>query len=102
MGLVGRRGLTGLRHLLEVLCPSSLVDRDVRWDRSARRHPIGTAHAMHGSTTVEPQPVPGTDIAEARLVWIGPDDRGIDLGMVALDLDDAVAIVHVMPTDLRR
>ena len=45
--------------------------------------------------------MPSTDVADARLVWIGPDDRGIELELVALDLGDAVVIIHVMPTDLR-
>ena len=53
MGLVGGRGLTGLRHLHDVLCHSKLVGRDVQWSLSAR-HRIGKAHAMHVITTVEP------------------------------------------------
>ncbi len=57
---------------------------------------------MHVITTVKPQAVPATDVADARLVWIGPDDRGIEMEIVALDLDDAVVILHVMPTGLRR
>jgi len=36
------------------------------------------------------------------LVWIGSDDRGIELEIVAMDLPDAVVVIHVMPTDLRR
>jgi len=36
------------------------------------------------------------------LVWIGEDDRGIELEIVALDLGDAIVVVHVMPTALRR
>ena len=57
---------------------------------------------MHVITTVEPQAVPATEVSDARLVWIGLDDRGIELETVALDLDEAVVIIHVMPTDLRR
>lgn len=38
----------------------------------------------------------------ARLVWIGADDRGIELEIVALDLPDAIVVIHVMPTALRR
>ena len=57
---------------------------------------------MHVVTTVEPQAVPATEVAGARLVWIGLDDRGIELEIVALDLDEAVVIIHVMPTGLRR
>jgi hypothetical protein len=40
--------------------------------------------------------------ADARLVWIGMDDRGIELEIVALDMEEAVVVIHVMPTYLRR
>ena len=94
--------MSGLRHLPDFLCHTKSVGRDIRWYRSARRHRIGKAHAMHVITTVDPQAVPATDVADARLVWLGPDDRGIELEIVALDLDEAVVVIHVMPTGLRR
>ncbi|MGI8717849.1 MAG: hypothetical protein ACR2JN_08475 [Lapillicoccus sp.] len=78
------------------------MDRAVRWFRSARRHRIGKVHAMHVITTCDPTAVAATDSVDARLVWIGSDDRGIELEIVALDLPDAVVVIHVMPTDLRR
>ncbi len=67
-----------------------------------RRHRIGKAHAKFVIDSVVPDHVPMTATADARLVWIGEDDRGIELEIVALDLDDAVVVVHVMPTALRR
>lgn len=57
---------------------------------------------MHVIDTVEPTAVPATDIVDARLVWIGPDDRGIELEIVALDLPEEWLVIHVMPTALRR
>jgi hypothetical protein len=30
------------------------------------------------------------------------DDRGIELEIVALDMEEAVVVIHVMPTYLRR
>ena len=84
------------------LCYIIRVDRVVRWYRTARRHRVGKAHAMHVITTTTPDQVPASDTADARLVWIGPDDRGIELEIVALDLDDAIIVIHVMPTSLRR
>ena len=78
------------------------VDRIVRWYRSARRHRIGKAHAMHVISSVEATPVAASDIADARLIWIGRDDRGVELEIVALDRDDAIVVIHVMPTSLRR
>ncbi len=52
--------------------------------------------------SVVPQRVAATATADARLVWIGEDDRGIELEIVVLDLDDAVVVIHVMPTAMRR
>jgi hypothetical protein len=78
------------------------VVRVVRWYRSARRHRIGKARAMYVINSVEPEHVPATATTDARLVWIGDDDRGVELEIVALDLPDAVVIIHVMPTSLRK
>lgn len=57
---------------------------------------------MHVIISTEPVRVPASETSDARLVWIGLDDRGIELEIVALDLDDAVVVIHVMPTSLRR
>jgi hypothetical protein len=78
------------------------VGRTLRWYSSARRHRIGKAHAMFVIDSVVPDHVPATATADARLVWIGDDDRGIELEIVALDLNDAIVVVRVMPTALRR
>ncbi len=57
---------------------------------------------MHVIRSVEPSHVPASSSSDARLVWIGTDDRGIELEIVALDREDAVVVIHVMPTRLRR
>lgn len=74
----------------------------VLWYRSARRHRVGRTHALHVMTTSDPTVVPATAAYDERLVWIGVDDRGIELEIVALVLVDAVVVIHVMPTALRR
>ncbi len=84
------------------MCYNIRVEREVRWYRSARRHRIGKAHAMHVITTTEPIAIPATTTLDARLVWIGKDDRGLELAIVALDLPEAIIVIHVMPTDLKR
>lgn len=48
------------------------------------------------------RPTPATPTLDARLVWVGKDDRGIELEIVALDLPDAIVVIHVMPRELRR
>jgi hypothetical protein len=57
---------------------------------------------MYVINTTEPVRIPATSKVDARLVWIGGDDRGIELEIVALDLPEAIVVIHVMPTDLRR
>jgi hypothetical protein len=69
------------------------LDRTIRWYRSARRRRIGKAHPLHVILTTTPVPVPA-DAAS--------DDRGTELKVVALDLPDAVVVIHVMPTASRR
>ena len=51
---------------------------------------------------MSPVAVAATDATDARLVWIGADDRSAELEIVALDLDNAAVVIHVMPTALRR
>lgn len=78
------------------------MDRVVRWYRSARRHRIGKAHALYVIATTEPTAVPPAEGRDPQLYWLGLDDRGIELEIVALDLADAVVVIHVMPTTLRK
>jgi hypothetical protein len=45
--------------------------------------------------------VPAEEGLDQRLVWVGEDDRGVELEIVALDLPDLVVVIRVMPTALR-
>lgn len=72
------------------------------WFRSARRHRIGKAHARYVMAHKQPSQVPASENLDARLVWLGEDDRGVELEIVALDLEERVVVIHVMPTGLRR
>jgi hypothetical protein len=65
-------------------------------------HRIGKTPAMHVINNNEPALVAATGQLDARLIWIGEDDRGVELEIDALDRPDAVVVIHVMPTDLRR
>lgn len=51
---------------------------------------------------MEPTLIPANERFDARLVWIGPDDRGVELEVVALDLPEEIVVIHVMPTELKR
>lgn len=74
----------------------------VRFARSARKHRVGRAHAMHVIETSPPRDVPAAGEFDPRKVWLGLDDRGVELEIVAVVLPGELLIVHVMPTALRR
>lgn len=74
---------------------------EVRWSQSSRRHRIGRAHARHVMSMVEPTAAV-TTAGSAALLWIGMDDRGVELEIVAAVLPDLYLVIHVMPTALRR
>jgi transcriptional/translational regulatory protein YebC/TACO1 len=70
----------------------------IRVTRSARKHKIGNAHILAAMRAAgEPIGVPGTD----RLVYVGLDDRGVELVVIAVpdNRDPAgLAVIHAMPT----
>lgn len=57
---------------------------------------------MHDITATDPVNIAAHSGLDARLVWVGVDDRGIELEIIALDLPQAIIVIHVMPTALRR
>lgn len=74
---------------------------EIRFTRSARRHRIGVARALHVMFSIEPTLIDATEIADARLTWLGEDDRGLRLEIIALVLPDLLLVIHVMPNDFR-
>ncbi|WP_203981733.1 hypothetical protein [Sphaerisporangium rufum] len=82
---------------------SDTITRMSRFYRSARKHRIGRAHALHVVRSGPPVVVPAADPRlEDRWVWIGPDDRGIELEVIGILAEKYLVILHVMPTALRR
>jgi len=50
----------------------------------------------------EPERVPADGDLDGRLLWVGPDDRGIVPEVIAVDLPDYLLVIHAMPVALRR
>jgi len=50
----------------------------------------------------EPISVPSDEELQVRLLWIGTDDRGPELEVVAIVELDQLLVIHVMPTQFRR
>ena len=68
----------------------------------ANRRRSGRVHALQVIKTVVPTDVFATDYLDARKVWIGADDRGMELEIVAVALQAELLVIHVMPTARRR
>jgi hypothetical protein len=79
---------------------------EIRFTQSARRHRIGRASARHVLATTDPTWVTTSSGANAWL-YVGPDERGRELEIIALEVRPADAaqpyllVIHVMPTQLR-
>lgn len=81
--------------------------QDVRFAQSARKHKIGKAHALAalenaGDPVVVPPPSDKLDDLDDRLVFIGTDDRGVELEIIAIQQPAFLFVIHVMPTAFRR
>lgn len=58
---------------------------------------------MHVIYTAQPVLQPPTETTPVTWTWIGRDDRGLELEIVARELEaDSLLVIHVMPYDFRR
>jgi hypothetical protein len=78
------------------------MEKPLKFTRGSRKHRIGRAHAKHVMATVAPIVIPADEDTDERFVWIGDDDRGLELEIVAINLPTMVLVIHVMPTALRK
>ena len=74
----------------------------IRSTESARRHRIGKVHARYVMDEYKPTRVPADDEHGERLVWVGTDDRGLELEIVAVVETDYSLVIHVMPRSFNR
>ena len=92
--------------MTEVIVLDNNDQAGIRFTQSARRHRIGRASARHVLATTDPTPVSTSSGANAW-PYIGPDERGRELEIIALEVQPADAaqpyllVIHVMPTQLR-
>ena len=77
--------------------------RRVKFTQSARKRRIGKAHVLAAMNSAgEPTVVAGAPGEDDRLLWIGVDDRGVELEIIGVDLPAYLLIMHVMPYAYRR
>lgn len=84
--------------------PAWLGSGSLRWFRSARRLRVGKRSALYVMRTEEPEVIASEQAGRCtRLEWIGRDERGRELEIVAIELTHGgIAVIHVMPTVARR
>ena len=74
----------------------------VRFAQSARKYQIGKAHVLHVLEHCEPTIVLAPKMKDSQLLWIGMDDRGVELEVVAVKMEKYLLVIHVMPHAFRR
>lgn len=76
----------------------------IQFAQSARKHRIGKAHTlwvMHHFEFTRDLAPDGSG-KDDRLIWVGKDDRGLELEVIAIELDKMLLVIHVMPRSFRR
>lgn len=76
--------------------------KPIRFTRGSRKHRIGRASARHVIETVTPS-IETDDITNAVIIrWVGSDERGRELEIIAIERADCRLVIHVMPMHYRR
>ena len=73
----------------------------IKFTQAARKHRIGKAHALF---VIENNPffVVTDEVGRVQRVWQGLDDRGVELEVIAVVLNEYLLVTHVMPANFRR
>ena len=77
------------------------MGKPIRFTRSSRRHRVGKASAHFVMTNEEAEVGVNGATGETTFTWIGHDERGRELHIVAVDRPDCILVIHVFPTALR-
>ncbi len=74
----------------------------IEFTAASRKHRIGRPHVRYVTATQEPeQTVTARGAIGSK--YVGPDDRGVQLEVIAVELDDGgLLVVHAMPASFRR
>ena len=76
--------------------------KPIRFSQAARKHRIGKAHAFHVMVTAPVIEETDPKSGDLALIWTGPDSRGVELTIVAVEKEHCFIVTHVQPTDRRR
>ena len=76
--------------------------KTVRFSQAARKHRIGKAHAFYVMATAPVMEETDPQSGDLALIWVGPDTRGVELTIVAVEKEAYFIVIHVQPTYRRR
>ena len=71
-----------------------------RFAQSARKHRIGKTSARYVMDKYEPKKF--DDEGTSKLLWLGNDERGRELEVIAIDYVTVILLIHVMPGAFNR
>jgi len=80
---------------------------EIRFTKAARRHRVGRTSVRFVMARTSPTGV-ATSHGSPGWLWVGPDERGRELEIVAVEVqgardpDPVMLVLHVMPTHYRR
>lgn len=76
---------------------------EIKFTQSARKHRIGKARALFVIEHYSPQIIIGEgEDGEDQKIWVGEDDRGLELEVSAIVLKNRLLVTHIMPTNFRK
>jgi hypothetical protein len=74
---------------------------EIRWARAATRHRINrerSGHVVRCPQTVIREPAPAESRGKTeRIVFLGADQDGVLLEVIAVEVENALVVIHAMP-----
>jgi hypothetical protein len=72
----------------------------LRFSKSARKHRIGKARVIYVLENNKPEFIFTEEVIQVW--WLAPDNRGVELEILAILEDDVICVIHVMPSRCRK
>jgi hypothetical protein len=76
--------------------------KPVRFTRGSRKHRIGRERVWQLMASWPATEIPASVATDRAWLWIGTDDRGLRLEIIAIETPEIYLVIHVMPTDYRK
>jgi len=73
----------------------------LKFAQSSRKHKIGQERITYVINTYEGSYLPRR-FFDQNILWVGHDFKGLELEVIAVELDDHYFVIHAMPKIFRR